>query len=376
MELLGKRTGGGDVAALSPSGASDTAFASLSSDGTVSVWDTRLSKRNYLNIPTARSRGDTCEGTEVLFAADRNLVVALCDRHVRFVDVRSSLAVLGEYTHTSEVVRFVAGAHPHGRCTTLMIDENGTVVPLDLQTMQPTAVVEEWVFGGQAEAPPADHALGRSTPGFGQLSNYCCGLGLVDTAARAAADEEADGSAGPSRALVAVGMDGNSEFHPSPAVALPFTVAFDSLAAGTAPQMVNPPLPVCAAFHKDRVAVGKADGTYEVLAVADGAMGLEELMAAPGHASNGLCYLQWAAQGRQLLTASLCGQVTVWAVAAFMEADEDCYDDLPAIVAALDHRECVGSRTAVLNGGSQLARDKYLLCDSEGNVTLTVLDGA
>lgn len=373
MELLGSLKG--CVTALSASSVNDTSFASLRSDATVSLWDTRLKKRNYMSVPTARGggRGGTAlednYATEVLYAADRDLVVALCNNEIRFVDVRRQMDVLAVYSHTSEVIGFVAGKHPCGRRTTLVVDEEGYVMALDLQTMRPTTAVEEWVFGCNAPLTVGG-GRGDDGPGFGQLSNLCCGLGLVDVEDGGEREEEGLGC----RAVLAVGMDGKGQLYRNPSSAFPIEVSFDALAMDGTLQVVNPPFPACCCFHGNRVVVGKADGSYEMLEVSAGGAGLESVMAAPGHATNGLSCVLWADVGRgELLTASLCGQLTAWGVGAFLDEGEDG-SDMPAVTAALDHRECVGSGTAVVNAGTELCAHRFLFCDNEGNVTLSRLE--
>ncbi|CCW60275.1 unnamed protein product [Phytomonas sp. EM1] len=353
MVLLGQQQG--SVMSLTSSFADDMNFASLGSDGSVTLWDTRLKKAMHMCIPNPV--GDVDAG-EVLLVPDRHLAITLCGNLIQFFDIRTEIGVVASDSHSCEVVRFLGGAHPPGRSSTLIVDEEGFIMPLDLIAMRKSHLLGEFVFGRPIELIDG---------GFGSLSNYSSGLGLVM--------EGTEGKGLARRALFSLGMDGRGCLlsGPAPTERRDFTLGYLGIAEVST--LFNPPLANCCGFGGDgRVAIGRADGTYIVCEVTEGE-GVEELMTAPGHAVNGLCHVDFLSNG-SLLTVSLCGQITVWDVPSFLLGDDNAETDgeLPKVQCALDHRECAESPTSVINCASALGSVTLLTGDADGRVVSSNLE--
>ncbi|KAK7196117.1 hypothetical protein NESM_000546600 [Novymonas esmeraldas] len=355
MELLGREAAG--VVSTACSAASATSFATLSSQGSLTLWDVRLPRRrNYMTLHNP-NRAAAADASELLYLHDRHTAVALCGNTVQLFDTRKCISCVSELTHDAECVAQLRGAPPAGCTTTLIADEEGAMFAYDVGRGTRVNHVEPYVFGTASATLPA---TGR----FGSLSNYCSGLHCVDV--------------GAARLLLAVGMDGAGALYSAAdgahSTRTSFSVACEPPRRGDA-QMVNPPLVNCTAVCGARVAVGRADGMYSVYDAAS--TGLEEAMASPGHAVNGLCYVDWVTP-EVLLTVSLCGDVSGWAVGAFMAGGSDGEEEEeevgPAAVAALAHRDVDGCRLATVNCADRLESNRYVIGDHLGGVVLAALD--
>lgn len=371
MELVGREAA--DVVSVSCSPSSRTSFATLSGRGTLTLWDVRLKRKNYLSFRNPNTSAGA-EASELRYFPDRHAAVALCGNTVQLFDTRKSLSLVSDYVHTKECVAFLKTPPqpPSGAETTLLVDEDGGIFPYRLADGVRRAVVEAYVLG-QPRTLPA----GQST--FGYLDNYCSGLHCVDVSSGAA-------DAQTSSVLFAVGMDGNGAlYHSADATSTgdnSWDVQRTPFCIMEAPQwqrrqkaqMVNPPLVNCTAVCGTRLAVGRADGTYIIYSVER--EGPEKLLEAPGHAVNGLCYVDWFSS-HVLITTSLCGEVTGWNVGAFLatEAEEEEEEgDLPEVVTAFAHREVAGNRPAMVNCGDRLGEDGYVFGDHMGGVTLARIE--
>ncbi|KEG15575.1 putative ubiquitin-conjugating enzyme [Trypanosoma grayi] len=343
MEVLG-RTGCG-VMSLAASATAPTAFATVDSTGTVTLWDTRLRRKDYATVAVT-AQGDGAEATELLLASDLHLAAVLSDKVVTTYDLRQ-LAKVQCYEHPCEAVTFLSGAHPSGTTSTLFADEDGAVVPFDLKLCAPTNHLSQRYFAVEAELP---------VPSFGSLPNYCCGLGLLQ-----------DGDDG--RRLCAVGMDGHGALYADPLRPPERFCVMDDLVS-TGGQVVNPPLPTACGFFENLVAIGRANGMYSIAAV-DDADGVFEVLAAPGHASNGLCVVTWTDDHR-LVTCSVCGEVSVWDVLPLLQQqppEEGAEDgDVPPLDVACSVREATGHQS-VVNCGSVLGCGVCVVGDTLGFVT-------
>lgn len=344
MEVLGRCAF--DIVSLSSSAVSSTSFTSLGGNGTVSLWDTRLKRKNFISIENPNKRAAS-EATEVLYAANENKVITLCGSTIQLFDVRHTLGMLTEVVRTKEVVQFLSGFHPPGARTTLVVDEDGVITALDVTNIQMGCKVEQHILGQELTVPEG---------GFGALSNYSCGLGVV----------RCGSSPNASKALFSIGMDGLGQLFTNTTDPEAFALTDDMNLTG--PQVVNPPLPNCCAFRdSNRMAVGRCDGTYTIAEV-DGTT-VCEVLRAPGHATNCLSFVDFA-EDMSLLTLSQCGQICLWDVDAFLQ-DEGADDDLPQLRNALDHRECTASTTGLVNCAVRLASGSYAIGDTEGYVTMS-----
>ncbi|CAJ1991946.1 hypothetical protein conserved [Leishmania donovani] len=360
MEFLGREAAG--VVSIACSSASTTSFATLSSHGTLSLWDVRIPRRNYMKFRNPNSAA-TAAASELRYLHDRHAAVALCGKTVQLFDTRKCISCVSEFTSDKECVAFLRDEPPPDSTTTLIVDEDGGMFAYDIADGTRPPYIEAYVFGQQERCP-----LPKGSR-FGCLTNYCSGLHCVDLA------PGEDGTA--TRLLFAVGMDGEGALYSGAddtgSVRVAFSIAHESSSCGNAP-MVNPPLVNCTAICGAQVAVGRADGMYSVYEIERS--GLDEAMVSPGHAVNGLCYVDWVSP-ELLLTVSLCGEVTGWAVGAFMagssaEAEEEA--EGPEVVAALAHREVPGCQLATVNCADRLAGTRYIFGDHLGGVTLAQLD--
>ncbi|CCW68457.1 unnamed protein product [Phytomonas sp. Hart1] len=349
MVLLG--VDDGSVMSLSSSSCNDTEFASLSYNGTVVLWDTRLKTAMHTRIPNY-DIGNNLDAGELLFLPEFDMAITLCGKLIQFFDIRRGTSSIESCRHSCEVVRFLAGDHPWSRMWTLIVDEKGHIFPLNQMNMCKSSMLQEFVFGKLVDVPEN---------GFGSLSNYSSGLGFVT-----------EGSAKKDygkRSLFSLGMDGRGCLlrGPEPTQWRDFTLGNLELDKGST--MFNPPLANCCGFSENcQVAVGLADGTYIICEVTTQGE-VEELMTAPGHATNGLCHVDFLPTG-SLLTVSLCGQITVWDVPNFLLGDGDAEIDgeLPMVQCALDHHVCTGMKRSVINCASMLGQEILLTGDANGNV--------
>lgn len=378
MELLGRESA--DVVSVSCSPASSTTFATLSGKGSLTMWDTRLKRRNYLSIANPNT-ATGAEATELRYYQDRHVAVALCGNTVQLYDTRKTLSVVAEYAHPTECVGFLKTALPSEAETLLLIDEDGGMFPLSLMDGTRRDVLEAYVLGRPYSLP------GLEEGGWGELDNYCSGLHCVDITEREERDTTTSHS---SRVLFAVGMDGNGALYggaEEEGKSDDATITSSSNSCGAAirrtpfcimeapqerqtAQMVNPPLVNCTAVCGSLVAAGRADGTYSIYSVSSD--GPEALLEAPGHAVNGLCLVDWLTSN-VLLTTSLCGEVTGWNVGALLAAEVDEEEEegeLPDVVTAFAHREVAGCQLATVNCGDRLGDSSYVFGDTMGGVTL------
>ncbi|EPY37967.1 hypothetical protein AGDE_05649 [Angomonas deanei] len=329
------------VMSLSGSRVEETLFASLPESGMMSLWDTRTSGAVF--TATAQAFSTDC-GSEILLVDHHQRVVTLCGNRAQFIDIRQSNKILSEYIHSSELVCFNSAPVLESDGHILAVDEDGRILSLSLSTGEPTGEVDGSVFG---------QPVSVGTTGFGQLDNYCCGLGPVSSPQGV-------------RLLLALGMSGTGVVYSSPFEATTLQLEEDN--TNSSNMVVNPPLPTCCAFEEGKVAVGKANGMYDILfCEEDGTM--ETVMSAPGDAANGIVYVDWSPVG--LLTVSLCGEITAWDVEEFLDEDPLTQDEgrLPRVSGALSHRGTTGSGRAVVNCASRLGPSAvYVLADTEGNI--------
>jgi hypothetical protein len=367
MELLGREMA--DVVSVACSSSSPTAFATLSGQGTLTLWDLRLKRKNYLSLPNPNHVAKT-EATELRFYHDRHAAIALCGNTVQLYDTRKSLSVLAEYVHPKECVAFLKTPPPATAETTLIVDEDGGMFPFCIRDGTRQRTLEAYILGKPCTLPPGQDVLG-------DLNNYCSGLHCVDVSSSGNDGAEA------ARVLFAVGMDGHGALHRCADLRsstsdggavqrIPFNI-MEAPQERQKEQLVNPPLVNYTTLCHAMLAVGRADGTYTVYNVERD--GLEALLEAPGHAVNGLCYVDWLSP-EVLITTSICGEVTGWNVGSFLAAAdddgaEDEEGDLPEVVAAFTHREVPGCQLATLNCGDRLSGgSSYVFGDHLGGVTL------
>ncbi|KAG5496449.1 hypothetical protein JKF63_02751 [Porcisia hertigi] len=360
MEFLGRESSG--VVSIACSLGSSTSFATLSRLGTLTLWDLRLPRKNYLSFQNP-NRVAAREASELRYLHHRHAAVALCGNTVQLFDTRKCMSCVAEFTHDKECVAFLRDEPPTDSITTLIVDEDGGIFSYDIMNGSRPSYMEAYVFGRSERSPLPEG--GR----FGHLSNYCSGLHCIDLAP--------DEASAAMRLLFAVGMDGEGALYnrsdDTDSARLAFSISQESPSCGGT-QMVNPPLVNCTTVCGAQVAVGRANGMYSVYDVER--CGLNEAMASPGHAMNGLCYVDWVTP-RVLLTTSLCGDVTGWAVGAFLEASagEDEEDvEGPEVVAALAHREVPECRLATVNCADCLGGMRYIFGDHIGGVTLAQID--
>lgn len=330
---------------LAASATTPTAFASLEDTGAVTLWDTRLKRKDYMCVGEGAAKMKGAEATDLLLVADRQTAVVLAERTVIMYDLRQQ-ALLHSHENPCETVAFLSGTHPRGSTTTLIADENGAIIPFDLQKCAPTTHLSERYFGTEKCLP---------TPSFGSLSNYCCGLGTL----------RRDGV----HTLCALGMDGNGAFYTDPLSApTSFCMMDDMTLSGG--QIVNPPLPTTCSFMDGFVAVGRANGLYSVATLDDDASTVVEVFAAPGHAANGLCVVAWTMSGH-LVTCSLCGEVSSWNLLPLLEQEpsaDETEGDLPPLDMACSVRETTKQRS-IVNCGVVLDSGLFVAADTLGFVT-------
>ncbi|RNF25691.1 putative ubiquitin-conjugating enzyme [Trypanosoma conorhini] len=343
MEVLG-RSGRG-IMSLAASSSAPTAFASLEDTGAVTLWDTRLKRKDYVCVGKGAPQ-ERRDATELLLASDRHMAVVLAEDMIMAYDLRQQ-ALLHAFRHVAEAVVFINGAHPYGASTTLIADDCGSIIPFDLAQFTPTTHVSERFFGAEKELVP---------PCFGSLTNYCCGLGVLQV------DDI--------QAVCAMGMDGNGELYTDPLEPPVEFCLMDDLAAAEG-QVVNPPLPTTCDFLSGYVAVGRANGMYSVATVDTDDNVVVEVFAAPGHASNGLSVVLWT-NDSHLMTCSICGEVSVWDVMPLLlqdaPDDETEEGDLPPLKKACSVRETTQQRS-VVNCGTILGSGAFLAGDTMGFVT-------
>ncbi|KPI84585.1 hypothetical protein ABL78_6346 [Leptomonas seymouri] len=359
MEFLGREAA--DVVSVACSSSSRTSFATLTGLGALTLWDVRLKRRNYISIdnPNAAAKA---EASELRYFQDRHAAVVLCGNAVQLYDTRKSISTLAEYVHSKECVAFLKTAPPLDAAATLLVDEDGGMFPFSLVDGTKGDVIEAYVLGERWALPAGQDV-------FGHLDNYCSGLHCIDVSS------DSGDSTAYSHVLFAVGMDGNGALYThgedgdAAVKRSPFCI-MEAPQMQQKVQMVNPPLVNCTAVCRSVLAVGRADSTYTVYNVERD--GPEALFEAPGHAVNGLCYVDWLSPD-VLITTSLCGEVTGWNVGGFLHAADECEEeegDLPDVVAALAHREVPGCQLATVNCGDRLGDSSYVFGDHMGGVTL------
>ncbi|CAJ1034618.1 hypothetical protein Q4I30_006877 [Leishmania utingensis] len=360
MEFLGRESAG--VVSVACSSASTTSFATLSSHGALTLWDVRIPRKNYMTLHNP-NKAAAKEASELRYLHDRHAAVALCGNTVQLFDTRKCVSCVSEFTSGKECVAFLKDEPPANSTTTLIADEDGGMFVYDITDGTRPPYVEAYIFGEEHRSPlPQGHR-------FGRLTNYCSGLHCVDLAI-------GEGSTA-TRLLFAVGMDGEGALYSGAddtgSARVAFSISQESPRSGSG-QMVNPPLVNCTAICGAQVAVGRADGMYSVFEVERS--GLSEAMASPGHAINGLCYVNWVSPA-VLLTTSLCGEITGWAIGEYMagnSGEEEEEAEGPEVVAALAHREVPGCQLATVNCADRLAAMRYIFGDTLGGVTLAQLD--
>ncbi|KAG5495705.1 hypothetical protein GH5_03370 [Leishmania sp. Ghana 2012 LV757] len=360
MEFLGRESEG--VVSVACSSASTTSFATLSSRGDLTLWDVRIPRRKYMTFCNPNSAA-AVEASELRFLHDRHAAVALCGNTVQLFDTRKCMSCLSEFTSNRECVAFLKDEPPMGSSTTLIADEDGSMFSYSIVDGSRPPYVEAYIFGRQHHSPLPQGS------GFGSLASYCSGLHCIDLAI-------GEGDAA-TRLLFAVGMDGEGALYSgadnTESACVAFSIAHESPMCGHT-QIVNPPLVNCTAVCGAQVAVGRANGMYSIYDIER--RGLDEAMASPGHASNGLCYVDWVSPD-VLLTTSLCGDITGWDIGAFMAGsggEEEEEGEGPEVVAALAHREVPGCQQATVNCADRLADMHYIFGDHRGGVTLARLD--
>lgn len=361
MELLGTREGEG-ISGISCSEESLTSFVAVSSCGVISLWDLRLKSKCYASIASSTRGGsvvrsepsNSCttndfEGDEVLLIPGANTALCLGGSTLELFDIRKLSAGAHKYTHYTGLVRFVSGKHPRGSASTLVVDEDGRIIPIDVQRLERASLVPPGIFDSEGILDATDH--------FGSLSNYCCGLEKVGLK---------DGR----RMLLSIGMDGGGAVFQSPTESFLFQL---SSSFGSSPQIVNPPLPTCCRCLNDLLAVGRGNGTYTVARIdpEDDDVVVEEFTAR-GHASNGLCGVEWL--GELLLTTSVCGDLSVWDIPQFMSVPEEEWEkegnDLPNLRSAYSIRE-FSQQPVVVNCVEKRQEDSLIIGDMLGNIFLS-----
>lgn len=374
MDILGKTPE--DIVSLCSgdhgASSSTTTFASLGGGGTIKLWDTRLQRRDYATIPNP-NKNAAVEASELKYIPDRRCAIALCGSTIQVYDLRRTFTLVAEYQHDTEWAALLKAPLPQSASTTLVIDEEGVIVSFDFNCGTIAHFVDPFVFGEKKKL--------EGKQGFGSLSNYCCGLQLIETAGSAmngvgGGAAEADSSP---HLLLALGMDGEGVLYSGVGEEKNthrFSIPCISPGNETAPQLINPPLLNCVAVLHQKVAVGRADGMYSIFSVEENHTLVEE-MGAPGHAHNGLCYVDWMTRD-SLLTISLCGEVTGWNVGDFMAAEvtsEEEEPDLPEVLLAWAHREATHLPSSIVNCAERLTNDTYLIGDTSGYVTTCRLSG-
>lgn len=357
MELLGLAGPSGvGVVSISPSAVCPTAFASLDTSHSVSLWDLRLPKKNYVRIAlsTHFTYANTEEPSEVLFAADHSKVLTIAGSTVQLFDTRQLSCSVECYTHDVELVQFVSGLHPAGVSSTLVIDEDGQICALDVDQLSLTNQVPAFAFGSPQEISSPSLRFGIP------LSNYCCGFERIT---------QLQGSP----CLFTLGMDRMGVVYAAENAGHPFELSEPYSLQEE--QIVNPPMPTCCRALESLIGIGKADGTYTVgLLDLDSDEIVSEELSAPGHATSALCGVEWvgAADRGLLLTGALCGELTVWDVKGFLsnppEDDEEDEGDLPDVLGAYTTREIVGTNASVVNCMAKGSGGVVLVGDTLGHV--------
>lgn len=379
-------------------------FISLCENGSWNVWDVRCNNKTKPASQLQTKKNNTTASKiyeEVLFAEDQHSILTIAEGGlIELYDTRkvgTSHSTLRQkeaddtvrvYQHPADVMQFVAGPHPKGESITLFVDEIGAVVPLHISSLMPTEVLPRSTFHSTAKI---DNEVlqkeGRTYPSFGELSNICCGLSRTTASnltARSSKEEI------PVPLLIAQGMDGCGVLYRSPSSFNPFDlpISFDD----GRKLVANPPLPTCLSVLRDRVAIGRADGSYTITEI-QGGESVVELLTAPGHPTSGLCGVEWLGSGDQnnvlstaqrsmeglepLLTVSLTGDVTVWRVQEFLLDTEGTsdnedevveYADFPAVCSAYSIRDVVNSTLSVTNCLTTLGDEDIMFGDNLGNI--------
>lgn len=387
------------VVSLSSSNSRPSCVVSLCENGLWGILDTRCNN-NGVSICQPQGGKKTQLNrevyNEVLFADDQNYILTMAEGNlIELYDARraSASGLIGladgregskvcAYQHSEGVAQFLAGTHPQGEPTTLFIDDNGAIVPIRICTLTPTETLPVSVFGGEhkisIDTQPSEERA--RFPSFGKLSNICCGLtrATSSTAMPCASKEETTVPL-----LVALGMDGNGALYSSSSASLSFQVSVDF---ESSKQVANPPLPTCLSAVRNRIAIGRADGSYTIADI-HGKKEVIEKLTAPGHPMSGLCGVEWLGKRHPcddsccsqplfeelepLLTVSLTGDVTVWRAQEFLlgEEEEDADDDgLPTVCSAYSIRDAVGSPSSVTNCMCGMGERNVIFGDTLGNI--------
>lgn len=338
---------------------------------------------------------------EVLYADDQHSILTIVEGGlIELYDTRkvgtshSTLRKNGAndtvrvYQHPKDILQFVAGPHPKGESITLFVDESGAVVPLYISSLMPTEVLPRSTFHSTDKLDAEISQMEEKTyPSFGELSNICCGLSrtAVSNLTTCSSKEEMIVPL-----LIAQGMDGCGVLYRSPSSFYPFELplSFDE----EKKLVANPPLPTCISVLRDRVAIGRADGSYTITEIQE-SENVVEVLTAPGHPASGICGVEWLGSGDQnnvlsvaqrseeglepLLTVSLTGDVTVWRVQEFLldtenkcddGAEEVEYTELPAVCSAYSIRDVVNSNLSVINCLTTIEDRHMMFGDTLGNI--------
>nr|CCC96111.1 unnamed protein product [Trypanosoma congolense IL3000] len=352
MEVLGRSKCA--VMSVAASSTCDTNFASLDAAGAVTLWDMRLKKKDYMRVEADSTVSAFDDATELLFAADMHRAFVITGERIGCFDLRRH-AVLDTYRHTCELVMFLDGVHPQGETTSLVIDENGAIMPFCLLQCAPAVALSARFFGSEQEL---------TAPSFGSLTNLCCGLGFLDS------------PQGGRPILCAVGMDGRGAvFTEAYNQKGEFNLMGDDWLCPTGGEMINPPLLTSCSFMGGFLAIGRANGMYSIAVPNDNEDSVVDVFSSPGHAQNNLSVVKWCGPARpRLFTCSVCGELSVWDVLPLLEAEEVSADvdveegDPPPLMMSGSVREVTGQAVSV-NCGTVVGGGKLVVGDTMGFLT-------
>ncbi len=414
--LVGAHFPGTQVNSVAVSTVTPSTFFSVSENGECKLWDLRLKKKDLVTIVLPRDDdGDDGDVADCLLL-NRTAWVAR-GTAVSRVDLRT-MGVSGVFRHASEISslswhQLAAGGQQPPPADALPLecilgDVDGGLAPCSLTEMASNLPVVRGPGPSSSSAGVASSftdATGNAaiavpwTPGSttppAPIANVICGVGFVGPVPGAS-----------QAVLCSVLMDGHVvTYMPSPdGRRIVVGQVTNTMADSTAMQphassvkkstFCNPAFPACASFARAGcVAVGRADGTYCILdfngdstnggreddANADGVRSdcptLTIALEAPGHESNGLVSVQWHANGTDLLTVALSGEVTMWRVAPLLamvpEGDQQEEETgLPALTYAASLRteqrqKCVVNCAALTSDSLRL-----LVGDTDGCISI------
>lgn len=395
---------GSSVVSLSHSNMNPSCFVSLCENGFLDIMDTRCHQmclQRFNEQGEKRSTVKTAYYNEVLFADDQYSILSSAeDGLIELYDTRKASSctaitrrerrqdsVVCAYHHKNGVAQFLAGPHPKGESTTLFIDDNGAIIPICISTLTPTTNLPAAVFedGPQRLHDTQKDENTTAPPSFGELSNICCGLSKC-LCPNILPDTSKDSIATP--LLIALGMDGFGALHSSPFDFIPFQISFGFENGGRF--ITNPPLPTCMAVVRNRIAIGRQDGTFTIADI-PGKAEVVEALTAPGHPTSGLCAVEWlgwhnlshescslktpSETYEPLLTVSFTGDLTVWKVQEFLLTDpdesgaDDDTDGFPGICSAYSIRDSIGS-SSITNCMTSIGENEVVFGDTLGNILL------